>query len=268
MPPSHLRPLSFGEILDGAFVLYRRHLSKLFLATLLPFLPIVLFWVFVGAALGASLDVGALAGALNLAITPYSILATIVVWGALMHMASQAYLGGDVSVGGGYRVALRRFFPLLVSGVVVYALFFVGLVLLVVPGVIAAIVFFAAWQAVVIEGRGPFSAMGRSRQLARGAWGHILGVAFVAVVIAFMPSMLGTAAVIGFFGMEAFSRPAVEIAATLGWAFIAMNVLGTLLSALTYPYFATVMTLLYYDRRVRTEALDLEIATERLGAAV
>jgi hypothetical protein len=268
MSLSHLRPLSFGEILDGAFVLYRRHLGTMFVATLVPFLPPVLFWLLVGAMIGGTSDLEGLSTAANLLLMPYSLLATVVVWGALMHLASRAYLGGEVSLGEGFRTALRRFLPLLVSGVVVYVLFVLGLVLFVVPGVIAGIVFFAAWQAVVIEGKGPFAAMSRSRQLARGAWKRIFGVTLVALVIAFMPTMLGTAAVIGFYGMEAFSGPALEVAATVGWPFVAMNVLGTVLSALTYPYFATVMTLLYYDRRVRTEALDLEMATERLGATV
>ena len=265
MSLSHLRPLSFGEILDGAFVLYRRHLATLFVATLVPFLPAVLFWIFVGATMGDDLDAEGLSTVANLLLTPYSLMATLVVWGALMHLASRAYLGGEVSMGEGYRVALRRFLPLLVSGVVVYLLFVLGLVLLVVPGIIAGIVFFAVWQVVVIEGKGPFAAMGRSRQLARGAWKRIFGVMFVAMVIAFTPTMLSTATVIGFYGMEAFRGPAVEVAANIGWAFIATSVLSTILSALTYPYFATVMTLLYYDRRVRTEALDLEMATERLG---
>jgi hypothetical protein len=55
---------------------------------------------------------------------------------------------------------------------------------------------------------------------------------------------------------------------TMGLFSAVTNVLSILLSALTTPFMTAALTLLYYDRRVRTEALDLEMATERLGATV
>jgi hypothetical protein len=36
---------------------------------------------------------------------------------------------------------------------------------------------------------------------------------------------------------------------------------------LTTPFLASVIVLLYFDRRVRTEALDVQILTEQLGLA-
>lgn len=266
MSLGHLRPLSFGEILDGAFVLYRRHFAALFVATLVAFVPTILFWIVVGLSLPAGMDpLGSIA---TFVIEPYSIVAPAVVWGALMYQVSQAYLGGEVSVGAGYRIAFRRSLALLVALVIYFVLFMLGLVLLIVPGIIATIVLFAVWQAIVLEGKGPFAAVSRSLQLARGAWKRIFGLTVVSMIIAFMPSILGTATMFWIYGMETFNDPIMEIASDLGWAYLAMNVLNDLLSALTYPYFAAVMVLLYYDRRVRTEALDLEMATDRLAGPV
>jgi len=269
MSLGHLRPLSFGEILDGAFVLYRRHLRTLFATAVIPTIPIVLFWVVVGLSLSGGMSgLDRLGSIATYVLTPYSIAAMVIAWGALMSQVSQAYLGGEVSVGAGYRVALRRSLSLFVAFVISYVLFVLGLVLLIVPGVIAMIMLFSVWQAVVIEGKGPLAAISRSRQLARGAWKRIFGLTVVSMIIAFMPSILGTTTMIWVYGMETFNDPIMEIASDLGWAYIAMNLLSSLLSALTYPYFAAVMVLLYYDRRVRTEALDLEMATDRLAGPV
>ena len=39
---SQLRPLSLGEMLDGAFTIYRRQFASLFLTALAPQLPMIL----------------------------------------------------------------------------------------------------------------------------------------------------------------------------------------------------------------------------------
>jgi len=58
-----------------------------------------------------------------------------------------------------------------------------GLLLLVVPGVIAFIVTFAMVPAVLIEGASTSEAFDRSRALARGQWGRILATQ----VLGFLP---------------------------------------------------------------------------------
>ena len=45
MSHPQLRPLTFGEILDGTFALYRRNFLDFFLASLVPFVPVVLAWI-------------------------------------------------------------------------------------------------------------------------------------------------------------------------------------------------------------------------------
>jgi hypothetical protein len=265
MHPMHLRPLSVGEILDGAFTLYRRHFLTLFLTALLPNLPAVFFWLLLGGL--AARDPGAveaIAGLGGLLFLPYTLVSVVLVWGALMQQLSRAYAGEAPSLGAGYGAALRRFFPLVVSGIVTYGLMILGFLLCIVPGVIVAIVFFAVWPAVMIEGSGPFAAMSRSRALARGAWKRIGGVTFVAMLIIMIPFFLTTGATMGALGLEIFSLPLAEAVAAGGWTYVLSNVLGTVVGALTGPYFAGVMVLLYYDRRVRSEALDLEMAADAL----
>jgi hypothetical protein len=123
-----------------------------------------------------------------------------------------------------------------------------GLLLLIVPGIIFAAWNFAMQQAVMVEGRGAGEAFERSRALARGHFGHIVKTSVLAFLIA-MAAMFG----IGF--ARAFLPVGERGAALLlTGAMIGIN-----------PIVAVVGTVLYYDLRIRNEALDVEMAAARLG---
>ena len=122
---------------------------------------------------------------------------------------------------------------------------------------------------VIIEGKGPVEAISRSRELARGAWGRIFGIFVVSYIIIMIPSVLvGATTGVALAGAMLSSGDPEAATAAMGWFSAVNNVLSILLSALTTPFLTAALTVLYYDRRVRTEALDLEIATERLGVPV
>lgn len=267
MSLSHLRPLSLGEILDGAFSLYRRHFVTFVATALIPIVAMLLPWMLLLSQLGSANPTPAAmmaAGGAMLILIPVMIAVSSVAWGALTHEASQAYLGKEVSVRDGLSRGVKRLLPLFGAFFVAAFLIYMGFFLLIVPGILLMIMFFAVSQAVVVEGKGPIEALGRSRQLARGAWGRIFGAAFVIFLIAYLPSLalgVGAAMVIPGF-MPATGEPNV------GAGLIGFYALSSIISALTMPFIMLGLTLLYYDRRVRTEALDLEIATGELSVAV
>lgn len=257
-----LRPLSFGEILDGTFALYRRNFLDFFLASLVPLVPIVLAWMVLGALLPRNAEGVEAASTANLLLTPYSLVATVLVWGALTHMADGAYAGERIGWRQGLGAAFRRLLPLLGAMLLTALLVFVGLLLLMIPGVLAFLMFFAVVPAVMVEKRGAVEAMGRSRALARGAWGRILGVLAVLMIIVSIPSL--AFGVAGAMGMMA-SGPN-GFADGLGMGFALWQASATLVSALATPLFPVGILLLYYDRRVRAEGLDLELATQQLAS--
>lgn len=268
MPGPRLRPLDFGEILDVAFTLYRRHFGTFFLTALLPNLPIAAFWAYLGSVAGSGAgapeEVSALAGVGVLLMAPYSAVAAILVWAALVHQSSRAMTGGRVAVGDGYRRALSRFLPLLGAGIVAMILIGLGFMLLIVPGILVAVMFFAVVQAVVIEEEGPLAALGRSRDLARDGWVRIFGVLVVTWLIVFLPTM----AVFGGLGFLAALFPGVSEGMMAGGAVNAgLQAVSVAVGALTTPYMVASLVVLYYDRRVRKEGLDLELAAERVGPA-
>lgn len=239
MSLAHLRPLTAGEILDGAFVLYRRHFGVLVAAALIPQLPVAAYHALAPAA-GVAAD-----GAGQGGVQVYDLLVTIFFWGALVHLCAAAVQGGDVSLAAAYRRA-RGVFPVLLGQTLLGALATgAAALLLLVPGIAVYILLFLAPHAVVVEGRGVSDSLARSWSLTRPEWRRAAGVLTVSGIISMLPLLLLGAA--------------EEMAGTgTVWAASASGVLQTLLYALAYPLIAASATLLYFDCRVRAEALDLE----------
>jgi hypothetical protein len=290
-----LRPLSFGEILDGAFTLYRRNFVTFILTALIPTAAIAVAVTLLGggmmaAAGGGESLVGAILGA-GLIIGLVAFVAMLMMWGALTREASQAYTGQPTSVGDGLQAGLRAILPLLGSGILAFIAIMlaglgVGLGLTLLVGVLAALggatavlgvlvaflgwfafllaaiaVLFAVTPAVVVENAGPVEALERSYKLAREALPRVIGLMCVTVLITYLPSMAVMAMTGGFATMM---NPEVVPSTS---QFVTQQLLGWAVGVLTTPFMVSVVVLLYFDRRVRTEALDVQMMADRLAVA-
>jgi hypothetical protein len=131
-------------------------------------------------------------------------------------------------------------------------------------GVYGAVIafLFATVSAVVVEGKGPAAAILRSVELARGALARIFGVVAVAFGISYLP-ILGVLAIIGAAG--GFSDPEAMLAPG-SHAMLIQQAVSMVATTLTTPFLAAVLVVQYYDRRVRTEGLDVQDAADRLRA--
>lgn len=258
-----MRPLGFGETLDGAFTLLRRNFATFFAIALLPQLPLILFWL-IGPAVVGPMAEGSLAlQAASVLLSPYSLFATLLLMGALTHAAALAYGGEQAGIGASLGRGLRRLLPLFVVSLISWIMIGFGLLLLIVPGLIVAAMYFAVYPVIMVENRGPLKALGRSRDLSRGARGRILGMMAVALLITYLPIVaLGMAAGAGIGITAAVS--AASFASTNLWLTGIMQAGSLVLSAITTPFLIIVFVLLYYDRRARTEAPDLEAAVAAL----
>ena len=292
-----LRPLSFGEILDGAFTLYRRNFVTFAVTALIPTAAITIAFLVLGGGFVAAMtsgDPSAMFGAAFGGLMLIGLVATaavLVMWGALTHEASESYTGQPISVGDGMRAgarsAPRMLGAMLLAGigavVAVMAAAFLGGMLLALFGsmggavaalgmllmvVIMMVVYlgifgllFAVAPAVVVERAGPLEALERSFTLARGALGRVIGLMLVTILITYLP-MLGVMAVTG--GFSQIMNP--DAMPTAG-QFITQQVLSMGVGILTTPFMVSVIVLLYFDRRVRTEALDVQMMTDQLAVA-
>jgi hypothetical protein len=230
-----LRARSAGEILDLSFQIYRSRWSAMAAATAMLVFPLLL------------LEAVAPLDALNL-LEGLGNLFFMAASAAVVVIASEAYMGREVGATEAARAAGRRFFSVwgatIIQGIVV----FLGLLLLIVPGIIALIMTFGILQAVMIEGRSASEAFDRSGSLAKGHFTHVLLTSVLAFVIMI-------------FAMAGFTV-VLELAATdLRMTTLLANVAMIAIN----PLAAVVGTVLYYDLRIRKEAFDVAMAAERLG---
>jgi len=276
MTRTGLRPLSVGEILDGAFTIYREHFGALVLVAAICGLP----------ALAAAFLLPEGVAPLLEAVTGF------VSFAALTWMSAELAFGRRVDVKRGLGIGLRKapwvFLCFLAVGLVSAGIFMlaalVGLLLVsglqmvmevsatmrgigvAVAGIGVMIVmslvivrYFAVAQIVVLEpGR---HVLKRSAELAKGAFWRISIVWTVAFLVVVVPSlMIGLG--IGFLEtIEEDLRAAQGQTAAAALVFLATVPLVTwLVNALTAPFTAAIGVVLYVDQRVRKDGLDIELA--------
>ena len=138
------------------------------------------------------------------------------------------------------RRGLARFLPVLATSVSTSIIIFVGLLLLVVPGLIFLTMFLVAVPACVVEGLGPVQSLGRSHALTKGyRWG-IFAVYIVPLLVL----------AIGSFILQAIGAGIAGITGAAIASFIAVAVIS--------PYQALVAIVAYHDLRSVKEGLDIE----------
>jgi hypothetical protein len=297
MTAPDFRPLGFGEILDGAFSLYRRNLVTFLVTAIVPMVVMaVIFFVFGEAYFNAALrgDPAAMLSALGSFFLGLllSTLVYAVLCGVFTRQAAQSCLGQPASVGDGMRTGLRKLLPIIGAVLVISigllaAFFAVGMVVGVIgalagstgsvvvtmivglvtflgmgaASLMAMAMFFAVLPAIVVEDKGAFQAIGRSFDLARGALGRIVGLMLVTLLITYLP-MLAVLIVAG-----SFANMGDPNALPSTGQFLTQQVLALGVGVLATPFLVAVIVLQYFDRRVRTEALDVQMAAERLAVA-
>jgi hypothetical protein len=270
--PVRLRPLEIADVLDETFRLYRRHfllfagisvvlsipsaaLSGLFIGVLGGIVPVQgstaqpdfsALAVFIPALLVASL--------LGFALLPFT-------HGAVTYAACESALGRPVSAGGVLRGVGRRYFALLGYWLLFYFSLFVSVILCLVPVVLWLWVFvmwIVAPPAMFVENIGLGQAIGRSRMLVQGRWWRTFLVLLLLGVIVYVVQL----------ALSAFVQIAQLVLALVVSRFIATAIAtasAQIVGALVNPIMQIAIVLIYFDLRVRREALDLFQMAQRLA---
>ena len=286
-----LRPLQLGDILEGAVQSVRFNPKSMV------GLSAIVLAVFPSAALGVGathLTVTTLSrfgpGAEALLGYPALLLqdlattfATAILSGLLVYVVGQAVLGRKPDIGATWRATRARVVSLLalmlltglftllaaalllgpgvallinsniVAGVI---LTFLGVLGFIVVLVWASTKISLAAPAIVLEGHGVFAGLRRSFALTKGAFWRVLGITLLAGILAYVTRVL--------LGMP-FSILGVIVVALSGQGSVTGQMIITFVShlsglvtgAITTPFIAAVAGLLYIDRRMRLEALDV-----------
>lgn len=238
MAPPSLRPRSPSELVDAAFQILRAHYAQFVMCSALayaPWLVVQLVWYGDPARLAAISPAVSVAFGLGIWLVFALMSAVLVV------CASQAYLGEPVDVGVAVRQALPRLPLVLLGAVFRYALMFVGLFFFVIGAVYVATRYFAVTPVLVLEGKGIGAAFARSTALSRHRKRHVFNT-------------LGLASLI--YWVLAFG---VQIAAAIVANLTVQALVGALVTIMVYPVVAITEALLYYDTRIKSEGLDIEL---------
>ena len=278
MSVQQLYPMGIGEILDAAIKLYRRNAWTLFRIVLVVVAPVTVlanliqvsatpsdlsprfgFSSFATPSNNANISprdtVTLLVGALIAVMLTW--IGSLVATGATFKALAEAFLGEQPDWKRSLAFAGRRLHSLLWVSLLGAILTVLGAVACLVPGIYLAVSFTVAVPVLLSEGLTGGKALGRSRALIKGRWWRTLGLIVLGGLLTGVVTSILSALVVGV-AFEGASANTV-----LG--FTVSTVATTAAKALTTPFTAAYVTVLYFDLRVRREAFDLQLLALQVG---
>ena len=257
-------------MLDETFRMYRRHFLLFAGISVILAIPSAgLFGLAYGSLIsiqgggpGESPDFTTLIASFTAAII-VAILILPFTHSAVIYAACESAQGRPVTVGKVFTGVGRRYFPLLAywllfnvyTAYLATALCFAPLIL----WVWAFVGWFVVPPAMFVERIGLVAAFGRSWQLVQGRWWRTFLIVFLLVVLWFLVTI----------GLGAFINLAQSLLGIFVSPFLSTVVAaagGQLVGALVTPILQIAVVLVYFDLRVRKEALDLFQMAYRLAA--
>ena len=169
------------------------------------------------------------------------VIISAVLQAAIMRGAAQGSIGDPVDIDASYKWGFARFGSVILISILVGLAVAGGLILLIIPGLIFAVMFSVAIPALVVENLRGTDAMSRSWNLVKGHFWHAVGIIILAAII--------TAVVGGIVG-------AIGNAISDNW--FVVWIFQAIAQIITAPFAAIVSVLLYLDLRARREALTAD----------
>jgi hypothetical protein len=292
-----LRPLGLGELLDGAIQAMRAN-PRVMLGLSAIIVTLSQAVQVLGLAIvtrplsnldasdelsdAALIGVVAGGGATLVVGLVLAFVVQVILTGILTVVVSRAVLGQTMTAGDAWQAVRPRLWPLfgltLLVALLIGAALLVGAVpallvgiaggpgwliavvavLGILAGLVAAIWLYVSLAlsspALVLERQRVVGAMRRSRILVKNAWWRTFGILLLTAILVFAISAAVsfpfTALSLFFGGETGTSLPALML----------NGLAGVVAGVITFPFAAGVTVLLYVDRRIRREGLDLELA--------
>lgn len=267
--PAPLRPLTIGDVIDGAFQVLKRAPAVVLGLSALAVIPVQLLAAWLQR--DAVTDLEAVFGdtstlqssstveggelVTSFVVLGLSALAPAFVGAGIAVLVAGWYAGRSPDLGDVLR-SLAGVAPALIGAFLLgHVVIGIGLVACVVPGAIAMVLFVVAMPVVAVERTGPLAALQRSVSLVSRRFWRAAGVVALSIAgslvldtsLTFVPSVLA-------------------LVVPEAWAWVVLGVGASLAALIVTPVVAAATVLLYVDLRFRAEGLDLELrATDALG---
>jgi hypothetical protein len=214
-----MNPLS--GVIGDAWKVYRAHAGHLLAVAFVIYLPAAIITALLAWGLGVF---GLYLGALVLLFASFLLQASLVK--AVQDVVQDGR--ADLSIGQTLESVLPNLGAVAVASILAGLAIWVGLSLLIVPGLILLTIWAVIMPVLIIEQTGAMSAFGRSQQLVRGNGWNVLGTLVLVFLI-----LIAASIVIGL----------ILSAVPVGWRYGVSDVVSGTLFA---PFVAVVVTLMYY----------------------
>ena len=248
-----LRPLSVGEIIDAAFQVYRRHFGALATIVLVCSGLPTLIQVYMRAS-------GGIHWILSMVYVLLAVVLGLIATGATVFVVSESYLGRGITAREALARATPFVVPLILASLAMGIVIFIGLLLILIPGIIAICGLAVTVPALVVESLSPTAAMGRSWALTRTHRLRMLGLFVVVFILLVIPYL----AVMGLFSLVAALASATGASSAI---LVVGIVIAAIAQLLISPLYQAALVIAYYDLRVRKEGFDLELLASTLQTA-
>jgi hypothetical protein len=268
--PLRLRPLEIGDILDETFRIYRRHFWLFAGISVVLAIPSAALTAFVYGLLAnflqlantnAAPDTTGLVTALVVYVIGYLFLLLLApfTYGTVIYAVCESALGHPVTIWGALGGVVRRYFAILGYVALIPLMWLVGFCLF--PLVIWVQI---GWSVVLpvmfIERAGLVGAIRRSWRLIQGRWWRTF-------LILFLVGLLYTVVQVSLAGFLGLANGLLTIVVSQYIALAIGQGASILVSSLAIPVLQIAIVLVYFDLRVRKEALDLFQLAQRVSAA-
>ncbi|MFV0252341.1 MAG: hypothetical protein ACK5H2_03290 [Beutenbergiaceae bacterium] len=289
-----LRPITLGEIYDGAIKAIRANPGVMFglsaaVVTVASLIQVAALWgtvddLYALPATDPDIALDELYATLNLAILPslvtglVTFVSTTILNGLLIHSVTQSVIGRRLPLAELWRLVQPQLLRLLALSAIILAAVIVVIGLTFVPLLLAvsllapasvvvlaggismlaalAAAFFIiiatllATPVLVVERAGLITALRRAWQLTRHSFWRVTGIYLLTALLA---GVVGSVITAPFAAISGFTGPMPALT-------VAQLASATVATAITTPFVAAVIALLYVDIRIRTEGLDAELA--------
>ena len=266
-----LRPLSLGEKLDVSIKICVANWQTLLKAVLVIVVPVEIISTLVSADYTTSSfdfstsseqtpeesldELNQQLGGLVIS-TGLRIIAVLLVSAACFRVIAQAYLGEPTDWRSSLSYALRHTGALFWAGL----LWFLGVLFATLFFVLPGVWLYVAWAfwvpALFVEGKRGRAALGRSYELVKGRWWRTFAVLAIGFVLAGVVSSIVQAV----FVVPIFADSDNDVLV------LALSALAGIVGlAISTPFQAALLTVIYFDLRVRKEGFDLELLAREMA---
>ena len=227
------RPFSMGAAISRSFALFKQHLGKFAAIAAIGQAPPVI-------AVLATAQQGVQSGWGEGIANIVAFILSLIVQGAIAYGVIQSLVGKEFTIGQSLSAASSRLGALFLTSLVIAIAVMIGVLLLVVPGVILAMMFAVAIPVCIAERAGVGESLSRSRYLTKGSRWAIFG-AFLTVGLLFVVAALIVGALVGLL---------------IGAAPMAMALVELIVSALGSAFSSILVAVMYNDLRVDKDGVD------------